>query len=99
MKELLNAKQAKALQVASKVLIEEIQKRSKDPQIKPGFDKAILGFHKYLGEQITEQEIIEMIALHILTSPVLEALFDNKMVQKNPVTKLVNTAIIALKLC
>ncbi|MBY4598934.1 DEAD/DEAH box helicase family protein [bacterium BD-1] len=50
-----------------------------------------------LNDQISDDEIVEMVAQHLITKPVFEALFsDFKFAEKNPMSKAMNAVAIAL---
>ena len=52
------------------------------------FQKFMLGLHHNINNSISEQQAIEMLAQHIITKPVFEALFDSySFVNNNPVSR------------
>ncbi len=52
------------------------------------FESYLAGLHKTINPSVTEDEAIEMIAQHLITYPVFEALFgDSKFVVENPVSR------------
>jgi len=58
-----------------------------DEAHKKAFDKFLKGLHKNINPSITEKEAIEMIAQHIITKPVFEALFEGySFVKNNPIS-------------
>lgn len=60
-----------------------------DPESKASkaFDKFLKGLHKNINPSITKEDAIEMLAQHLITKPVFEALFENyKFSQSNPVS-------------
>ncbi|MBR6012433.1 MAG: DEAD/DEAH box helicase [Selenomonadaceae bacterium] len=59
-----------------------------DDESKNIFDNFISDLQKTLGTSIDENAAIEMLAQHLVTRPIFEAIFDNfYFVQKNPVSK------------
>jgi predicted helicase len=59
-----------------------------DENYKTGFDMYMDGLHKNINPNITEDAAIEMLAQHMITKPVFEALFENyKFVDNNPISK------------
>jgi len=64
---------------------------------KDEFEKYINGLHKNINPSVTEEEAIEMLAQHIITQPVFEALFeDYSFVKNNPVSQSLQGIITAL---
>ena len=52
------------------------------------FESYLAGLHKTINPSVTEDEAIEMLAQHLITYPVFEALFGNStFVAKNPVSR------------
>lgn len=47
------------------------------------FDKFLLGLQRNINPSTSEQEAIEMLAQHIITKPIFEALFENYSFEKN----------------
>jgi len=47
------------------------------------FDKFLLGLQRNINPSISEQEAIEMLAQHIITKPIFEALFEDYSFEKN----------------
>ncbi len=67
--------------------VDSINKIIKEKKYRKDFDSFIDGLHTNINPYISEQEAIEMLAQHIITKPVFEALFENNaFVQKNPVS-------------
>jgi len=61
------------------------------------FEKYLNGLRKIINPSVTEQEAIEMLAQHIITQPVFEALFDDySFVKSNTVSKSLEGIISAL---
>jgi len=64
---------------------------------KDEFEKYLNGLRKNINPSVTEQEAIEMLAQHIITQPVFEALFeDYSFVKNNTVSKSLEGIISAL---
>jgi predicted helicase len=64
---------------------------------KDEFEKYLNGLRKNINPSVTEQEAIEMLAQHIITQPVFEALFDDySFVKNNTVSKSLQGIIAAL---
>lgn len=60
---------------------------SQDGEHKKEFDRFLAGLRHNLNPSVSEQEAIEMLAQHIITRPVFEALFENySFVQSNAVS-------------
>jgi predicted helicase len=60
-----------------------------DSESKPSkaFAQFLKGLHKNINPSITREDAIEMLAQHLITKPVFEALFDNyKFAESNPVS-------------
>ncbi|MDR2626492.1 MAG: DEAD/DEAH box helicase family protein, partial [Dysgonamonadaceae bacterium] len=59
-----------------------------DKKAKDEFDRYLSGLRKNINPSVTEQDAIEMLAQHIITQPVFEALFeDYSFVKNNTVSK------------
>ena len=55
---------------------------------KAAFDDFLDGLRKNINPSVTPGEVVEMLAQHMITKPVFEALFDNySFVRSNPVSK------------
>ena len=70
--------------------MEKIQKliKSNNPEIKKEIDEFVSGLKKNLNNSITRQDAIEMLAQHMITKPVFDALFENyEFVKNNPVSQ------------
>lgn len=58
-----------------------------DGSHKEAFDEFVEGLHKNLNPSVSREEAVEMLAQHIITQPVFEALFeDYSFVKNNPVS-------------
>ena len=69
--------------------IERINKLiEQDDKHKKAFDKFLNGIRKNINPSIQQSEVVEMLAQHIITKPVFEALFENySFVKNNPMSK------------
>jgi len=78
--------------------IEQITKIiRKEGKAKVEFEKYISGLRKNINPSVTETEAVEMLAQHIITKPVFEALFDDySFVKNNTVSKSLQGIIDAL---
>lgn len=55
---------------------------------KDAFDEFLSGLRKNINPSVTPGEVVEMLAQHLITKPVFEALFENySFVQNNPVSR------------
>lgn len=58
------------------------------------FQKFLKGLRHNINESISEQQAIEMLAQHMITKPVFEALFESySFVQNNPVSKAIDSIL------
>lgn len=70
----------------------------KDNPIKLAFSKFVKSLRYNINESITQDSAIEMVAQHLITKPVFEALFDQySFVLNNPVSKSMETIIAELE--
>ena len=69
--------------------IERIKRLVAQPgKHKEAFDGFLSGLRKNINPSVSADEVIEMLAQHLITKPVFEALFENySFVQNNPVSK------------
>ena len=66
---------------------------------KNAFDVFIKGLRYNINDSIDEEQAIEMLAQHLITQPVFEALFDEySFVNDNPVSKAMNDVVSAFSL-
>jgi predicted helicase len=71
---------------------------SHDGPHKEEFDKFVDGLQQTLNPSVDSAEAIEMLAQHLITKPVFEALFENySFVQHNPVSKALESMIDVLE--
>ena len=67
--------------------IEEIKILIKNPEIAPKFDEFLEALRQNLNSSINKKEAIEMLAEHMITRPVFEALFEGyEFIKSNPVS-------------
>ncbi len=68
-----------------------------EPKARKAFDSFLRGLHKDINPSVTEAQAVEMLAQHIITQPVFEALFDNnEFTAGNPVSKAMNKIVSLL---
>lgn len=61
---------------------------SDNPKIKKEIENFVTGLKENLNNSITQEDAIEMLAQHMITKPVFDALFENyEFVKNNPVSK------------
>ena len=65
-----------------------------DEKARKAFDRFIKGLHKDINPAVSESQAVEMLAQHIITQPVFEALFENyAFTANNPVSKAMNNIV------
>lgn len=70
----------------------------KDNPIKEEFDKFISSLRHNINESITQESAVEMLAQHLITKPVFEALFDEySFVNNNPVSSAMESIVAELQ--
>lgn len=70
--------------------MEKMQKliNSNNSEIQKEIDEFVCGLKKNLNNSITKRDAVEMLAQHMITKPVFDALFDNyEFVKNNPVSQ------------
>ena len=68
-----------------------------DEKHQKAFQKFMKGLHTHLNPYIKDEDAIEMLAQHIITKPVFEALFENySFVEKNSVSRAMQKMLILL---
>ncbi|MGO4328771.1 DEAD/DEAH box helicase [Cupriavidus sp. M-11] len=78
---------AKDVAVIAERLITRINALLEKPKPRKAFDSFLKGLRENLNPTVSEEEGIEMLAQHILTRPVFEALFDTySFTKSNPVS-------------
>lgn len=61
---------------------------------KQAFDEFLSGLQKNINPSVSAGEVVEMLAQHLITRPVFEALFENySFVQSNPVSRSLQTLV------
>jgi predicted helicase len=81
---------AKDISIIAEKYIERIRKLvlSSDEDHKTAFDKFVKGLRKNINPSVTPEDAIEMLAQHLITRPVFDALFEGyEFTKKNPVSK------------
>lgn len=58
------------------------------------FSQFLIGLHQNINDSISEEQAIEMLAQHLITKPVFEALFDSySFVNNNPVSRAMDAVL------
>ncbi|WP_084246957.1 DEAD/DEAH box helicase [Rummeliibacillus stabekisii] len=69
-----------------------------DNPIKKEFDKFISSLRHNINESITQESAVEMLAQHLITKPVFEALFDEySFVNNNPISSAMESIVAELQ--
>ena len=78
--------------------IEQINRLiAEDGKARKAFDSFLRGLHKDINPSVSEAQAVEMLAQHIITQPVFEALFENyAFTENNPVSKAMNRVMKVL---
>ena len=75
-------------QIAQEHIAHIIHLIKTDEKARKAFDEFLSGLHKNINPSVSEQEAVDMLAQHIITKPVFEALFDDfSFVENNPISK------------
>lgn len=70
---------------------------AEDPKARHEFDRFLKGLHKDINPSVSEPQAVEMLAQHIITQPVFEALFDSyAFTANNPVSKAMSKIVALL---
>ncbi len=70
---------------------------TEEPKARREFDRFIKGLHKDINPSVSEPQAVEMLAQHIITQPVFEALFDSYAFSaNNPVSKAMSKIVTLL---
>ena len=70
---------------------------TEDTKARREFDRFIKGLHKDINPSVSEPQAVEMLAQHIITQPVFEALFDSyAFTANNPVSKAMSKIVALL---
>jgi predicted helicase len=90
---------AKDVAVIAERQIERISNLIKDcPQHKDTFDTFLKGLQNNINPSITEHQAVEMLAQHIITKPIFEALFENySFVKSNAISTSMQTMLDLLE--
>ena len=77
--------------------IAEIKVLIEQPEIAPQFEAFLDGLRHSLNPSIDKEDAIEMLAEHLITKPVFDALFDNySFLQSNPVSRIMQNMLDVL---
>lgn len=77
--------------------IAEIKVLIEQPDIAPRFDEFLQGLRRSLNPSIDKDDAIEMLAEHLITKPVFDALFDNySFLKSNPVSRIMQNMLDVL---
>lgn len=83
--------------IAEKHIAQINQLITEDPKARREFDRFIKGLHKDINPSVSEPQAVEMLAQHIITQPVFEALFDSyAFTANNPVSKAMSKIVTLL---
>ena len=78
--------------------IEEIKLLIKKPEIAPKFEEFLAALKNNLNSSIDKQDAIEMLAEHMITKPVFDALFeDYEFIKSNPVSVIMQDMLVKKK--
>lgn len=70
---------------------------AEEPKARREFDRFLKGLHKDINPSVSEPQAVEMLAQHIITQPVFEALFDSyAFTANNPVSKAMSKIVALL---
>ncbi len=71
---------------------------TRDGQHKKAFGSFLNGLRKNINPSVKSEEVVEMLAQHMITKPIFEALFENySFVKNNPVSKSLQTMVDLLE--
>ena len=85
---------AKSVAQIAERLIAKIRDLLKRKEAKAAFNSFLKGLRENLNPAVSEDEAIEMLAQHIITRPIFEALFEGySFTQNNPVSKAMQAVI------
>ena len=83
--------------IAEKHIAQINQLITEEPKARREFDRFIKGLHKDINPSVSEPQAVEMLAQHIITQPVFEALFDSyAFTANNPVSKAMSKIVTLL---
>lgn len=84
--------------VTNNVALNIKQQIDSDEKTRKAFTRFLSDFRKLLNPGIGEQDAINMLAEHIVTLPVLKAIFsENNLIDENPVTQIMESMVRKLK--
>lgn len=69
---------------------------AEDAEAKAAFDEFLQGLHKNINPSVTQDEALDMLAQHLITKPVFEALFENTSFVKTNAVSVAMQKIIDL---
>ncbi len=83
--------------IAEKHIAQINQLITEDDKARKAFDRFLKGLHKDINPSVSEPQAVEMLAQHIITQPVFEALFEsNDFTTGNPVSKAMSKIVTLL---
>ena len=83
--------------IAEKHIAQINQLITEEPKARREFDRFLKGLHKDINPSVSEPQAVEMLAQHIITQPVFEALFDSyAFTANNPVSKAMSKIVTLL---
>lgn len=84
--------------VTNNIALKINEQITSDSKVKNAFDKFTKNFRNLLNPGITDLDCINMLSEHIVTLPVLKAIFsENSMIDLNPVTQIMESMVKKLK--
>ena len=83
--------------IAEKHIAQISQLIADDSKARKAFDSFLRGLHKDINPSVSESQAVEMLAQHIITQPVFEALFESsEFTAGNPVSKAMSKIVALL---
>ena len=83
--------------IAEKHITQINQLITEDGKARKAFDSFLRGLHKDINPSVSESQAVEMLAQHIITQPVFEALFESsEFTSGNPVSKAMSKIVTLL---
>ena len=83
--------------IAEKHIAQINQLIAEDSKARKAFDSFLRGLHKDINPSVSENQAVEMLAQHIITQPVFEALFESsEFTSGNPVSKAMSKIVALL---
>lgn len=83
--------------IAEKHIAQINQLITEEPKARREFDRFLKGLHKDINPSVSEPQAVEMLAQHIITQPVFEALFDSyAFTANNPISKAMSKIVTLL---